>query len=135
MLRNKQIPLIHLFLTLATLIAFWRVNSSDLVVFDDSIYITQNIHIHGGITRQAIRWAFTTGYAANWHPLTWISLMLDVHFFGLNSHWFHLTNLLFHIINTLLLFFILNRMTKSLWKSAFVAALFALHPLHVESVA
>ena len=88
-----------------------------------------------GITTEAIRWAFTTGYAANWHPVTWMSHMLDVQLFGLKPRWHHLTNLLFHIANTLLLFFIFHRMTKAPWKSAFVAALFALHPLHVESVA
>ena len=83
----------------------------------------------------SIRWAFTTGYSANWHPVTWMSHMLDVQLFGLKPRWHHLTNLLFHIANTLLLFFIFHRMTKAPWKSAFVAALFALHPLHVESVA
>ena len=84
---------------------------------------------------EAIRWAFTTGHAGNWHPLTWISHMLDIQLFGLNPQGHHLMNLFFHIANTLLLFFVLHRMTKALWQSAFVAALFALHPLHVESVA
>ena len=99
------------------------------------VYVFENHHIQNGITGNGIRWAFTTGHAANWHPLTWISHMLDVQFFGLNPQWHHLTNLLFHIANVLLLFFVLHRMTKALWQSAFVAALFALHPLHVESVA
>ena len=93
------------------------------------------MHIRHGITIESIRWAFTTYYASNWHPLTWMSHMLDVQLFGLNPRWHHLINLFFHIANTLLLFYLFNRMTKAPWKSAFVAALFALHPLHVESVA
>ncbi len=135
MLTKKQIPLIYLLLTAAAIIAFQQVNHCDFINYDDAIYVTENIHIRDGITTQAIRWAFTTGYAANWHPVTWMSHMLDVQLFGLKPRWHHLTNLLFHIANTLLLFFIFHRMTKAPWKSAFVAALFALHPLHVESVA
>jgi tetratricopeptide (TPR) repeat protein len=132
---KKQIPLIYLFLTAAALIAFWQVNQCDFVDLDDPLYVAKNIHIRDGITTQAIRWAFTTGYAGNWHPVTWMSHMLDVQLFGLKPRWHHLTNLLFHIANTLLLFFVFHRMTKAPWKSAFVAGLFALHPLHVESVA
>ena len=122
-------------MTAATLIAFWQVNHCDFINYDDPSYVTENIHIRHGITTEAIRWAFTTDYAANWHPVTWISHMLDVELFGLKPRWHHLTNLLFHIANTLLLFFVFHRMTKTTWQSAFVAALFALHPLHVESVA
>ncbi len=133
--RKKQILAIYLFLTLITLTAFWQVNRCDFINCDDDVYVTDNIHIQDGVTMEAIRWAFTTGCAANWHPLTWMSHMLDVQLFGLNPQWHHLTNLLFHVANTLLLFFIFHRMTKSPWKSAFVAALFAVHPLHVESVA
>ena len=132
---KKQLLLIYLFLTAATLLAFWQVNRCDFVDFDDPSYVTENFHIRHGITTEAIRWAFTTGYSSNWHPVTWISHMLDVELFGLKPRWHHLTNLLFHIANTLLLFFVFHRMTKATWKSAFVAALFALHPLHVESVA
>ena len=135
MLTKKQIPLIYLLLAAAAIIAFLQVSQCDFINYDDPLYVTENIHIRDGITMQAIRWAFTTGYAANWHPLTWMSHMLDVQLFGLKPRWHHLTNLLFHIANTLLLFFIFHRMTKAPWKSAFVAALFALHPLHVESVA
>ncbi len=135
MSKNKQILMICIFLTIATLMVFWWINKCDFFIFDDLNYVTQNYHIQKGITLDGIRWAFTTGHAANWHPLTWISHMLDVQFFGLKPHWHHLTNLLFHVANTLLLFFVLRRMTKALWESAFVAALFALHPLHVESVA
>ncbi len=135
MLRNKQILLISFFLTAAAVMAFWQVSGCDFINYDDPAYVTENIHIRNGITAEAIWWAFTTGYAGNWHPLTWISHMLDVQLFGLKPLWHHMTNLLFHIANTLLLFCVFNRMTKAPWKSAFVAALFALHPLHVESVA
>jgi tetratricopeptide (TPR) repeat protein len=135
MLGNKQILLIYLLLALAALIAFWQVNQCDFINFDDPIYVTDNIHVMSAITIGSIRWAFTTGHAPYWHPVTWMSHMLDVQLFGLNPRWHHLTSLLFHIANTLLLFFVFHRMTKAPWKSAFVAALFALHPLHVESVA
>ncbi|MGO9021952.1 MAG: tetratricopeptide repeat protein [Syntrophobacteraceae bacterium] len=135
LIRKKQILAIYLFLTLITLIAFWQVSHCDFISYDDPKYVTENIHIRQGITIQAIRWAFTTVYASNWHPLTWMSHMLDVQLFGLNPHGHHLINLLFHISNSLLLFFVFHRITKAPWKSAFVAALFALHPLHVESVA
>jgi hypothetical protein len=107
----------------------------DFIYFDDQSYVTENYLVQKGITLEGIRWAFTTGHASNWHPLTWISHMLDVQLFGLQPRWHHLTNLLFHLVNTLLLFFVLHRMTKARWESVFVSALFALHPLHVESVA
>jgi len=135
MANNKNVLLIALFLILATLAAFWQVGNNGFLNFDDDDYLTANRHIQNGITTEGLRWAFTTRHAANWHPLTWISHMLDIQLFGLNPRWHHLTNLLFHIANVLLLFFALNRLTKALWQSAFVAALFALHPLHVESVA
>jgi tetratricopeptide (TPR) repeat protein len=135
MLRKKQILPVYLFLTVAAIIAFLQVNQCDFISYDDPTYVTENMHIRHGITMETIRWAFTTYYASNWHPLTWMSHMLDVQLFGLNPRWHHLINLFFHVTNTLLLFFIFHRMTKAPWKSAFVAALFALHPLHVESVA
>ncbi|MGO9018355.1 MAG: tetratricopeptide repeat protein [Syntrophobacteraceae bacterium] len=134
MSKNKILT-IYIFLTVATLIAFWQVTLCDFVNLDDPLYVTKNTHIMNGLTGKAIVWALTTTYANFWHPLTMASHMLDVQLFGLNPHGHHLTSLLFHIANTLLLFFILNRTTKAPWKSAFVAALFALHPLHVESVA
>jgi len=135
MAENKQILIIYLLLTVTTLIAFQQVGSHGFVNFDDDVYVTANRHVRNGITIEGLRWAFTTGHAANWHPLTWISHMMDIQFFGLNPRWHHLTNLLLHIANVLLLFFVLHRMSKALWRSAFVAALFALHPFHVESVA
>ena len=133
--RWAGISMICILLTVATFLPFWRINHCDFITYDDAIYIIDNGHIQNGLTMDGLRWAFTTGYSANWHPLTWISHMLDVQLFGLNPQWHHLMNLLFHIANTLLLFLVLQRMSKALWQSAFVAALFALHPLHVESVA
>ena len=123
------------FILLATLIDYWQVRHSDFISYDDSSYVRENSHIQNGLTLESIRWAFTAAHASNWHPLTWISHMVDVQLFGLQAGWHHFTNVLFHLANTLLLLLILQRMTKSFWRSAFVAALFALHPLHVESVA
>jgi tetratricopeptide (TPR) repeat protein len=134
--RNKQyVFLICAGLALATIVAFGQVRYSDFVDYDDDIYVTENPHVKNGITGESISWAFTTGHAYNWHPLTWLSHMLDCQLFGTEPGWHHLTNLLLHIINTLLLFSVLKRMTSALWASGFVAAAFALHPLHVESVA
>lgn len=123
------------FLLVVTLLAFWQVTHSSFINFDDNLYITENSQVKAGLTQDGILWAFTTGHSFNWHPLTWISHMVDVDLFGLNPRGHHSVGLLFHIANTLLLFFVLHRMTNALWRSAFVAALFALHPLHVESVA
>jgi len=106
-----------------------------LISFDDNVYITQNSFVQKGLCSESIIWAFTTGRASNWHPVTWLSHILDFELYGMNPGGHHLTNLLFHIINALLLFFFFRQMTGALWQSSFVAALFALHPLHVESVA
>jgi len=122
-------------LTFATAAVYCQVCSHDFVNYDDIEYIYQNPNIQSGITLQAVKWALTTGYAANWHPLTWLSHITDWQLFGNKAGGHHLTNLVFHIANTLLLFIVLKRMTCAFWQSAFVAALFALHPLHVESVA
>ena len=88
-----------------------------------------------GLNLENIKWAFTSVYASNWHPITWISHMMDVDIFGMKPGMHHLTNVIFHILNSILLLIVLNQMTGALWRSAAVAALFALHPLHVESVA
>jgi len=127
--------LIILFLIIATCLVYWQARHHDFIDFDDDVYVSENPHIQDGLTGKGILWAFTRPYAANWHPLTWLSHMLDIELFGLNPGWHHLISVLFHIANSLLLFFVLRRMTRDLWPSAFVAALFALHPLHVESVA
>jgi Flp pilus assembly protein TadD len=114
---------------------YWQVNGFNFVNFDDPVYITTNKDIRHGLTFEGLKFAFTCVYASNWHPLTWISHMLDVEMFGLNPGMHHLTNVFLHILNSILLFLVLERMTGALWRSALVAALFALHPIHVESVA
>jgi protein O-mannosyl-transferase len=131
---KKQIIIVYIILTLAILAVFWQVNQFDFIIFDDDVYVTANSHIRG-ITLDGLYWAFSTSCAEFWHPLTWLSLMLDYQLYGLNAGGYHLTNLVLHILSTLLLFWLFKRMTGSIWKSAFVAALFALHPLRVESVA
>jgi len=133
-----RVLLIYVVLILATVIAFEQVRHNEFVNYDDDVYVTENRHVNGGISRESVFWAFTTFAGpdiGHWQPLTWLSHMLDCELFGLAPGWHHLTNLLFHIANTLLLFWVLRRMTGAVWPSAFVAAAFALHPLHVESVA
>ena len=132
---NNWSFLICLALTFVTAVVFYQVYTYDFVNFDDPTYVSKNPNIQAGMTLEAIKWAFTTSRTANWHPLTWLSHILDWQLFGHNSAGHHITNLIFHIVNTLLLFIVLKQMTGAIWPSAFVAALFALHPLHVESVA
>jgi len=122
-------------LVLAVIAVYGQVYNFDFVVYDDWGYVSQNSYVKTGLTYENIIWAFTTGHMGNWHPLTWLSLMADAELFGVKAGYFHLTNLLLHIVNTLLLFAVFKRMTGAFWQSAFVAAAFALHPLHVESVA
>jgi len=122
-------------LAIATLAAYGGLHSNGFIMFDDDEYVTDNTHVLKGLTGESVAWAFTNGDTANWHPLTWLSHMLDVRLFGLNPGRHHLTSLLLHVLNVLLLFLFLLRLTGAPWRSAFVAALFALHPLHVESVA
>ena len=127
--------LVALCLITGIVLVYMKVQNFDFVGYDDELYVTENLHVQKGISLEGIKWAFTTFHSANWHPLTWLSHMLDCELYGLNSAGHHWTNVEFHIANTLLLFFILFMMTGALWQSAFVAALFAMHPLHVESVA
>ena len=127
--------LICLSLIVVSLSVFWPVLNCEFVKYDDDKYVTENPHVKGGITRQSVIWAFTTPHFHMWHPLTSLSHILDFQLYGLNPAWHHLTSLLFHIANTLLLFGILKRVTAAVWPSAFVAAVFAIHPLNVESVA
>jgi Tfp pilus assembly protein PilF len=129
------ISVICLFLIAATLIVFGQVKNYEFTNYDDGVYVTENYYVQRGITVKGLLWAFTAIHASNWHPLTWLSHMLDCHLYGLSPGNHHLTSLLFHIANTLMLFLVLQMMTKTLWANAFVAAMFALHPLHVESVA
>jgi tetratricopeptide (TPR) repeat protein len=131
---KKNLP-IYLLLILATLAVYSQVLHFDFVNFDDPDYITNNSHVRQGITADGIEWALTSTDAANWFPVTRLSHMLDVQLFGLDAGWHHLTNVLFHTLATLLLFAFLHRATGARWPSAFVAFVFALHPLHVESVA
>ena len=106
------------------------------VGFDDPDYVTANPIVQRGLSADGVKWAFTTHAAQNWHPLTWLSLMLDAQLFGATSaRGFHLTNLLLHALNCLLLFWLLRALTGATWRSGLAAALLALHPLHVESVA
>ena len=126
---------ISLFLLVAVLAVFWPLQDHGFVNFDDSTYICNNSQVRNGLTWHGLVWAVTTTHANFWHPLTWLSHMLDCELYGLNPAGHHLTNLLVHMANALLLFLVFHRMTHAVWKSAFVAALFALHPLHVESVA
>ena len=126
---------ICLVLASLTLILYWPLKGHDFINIDDPRFVTQNPHVQAGLTWPGIVWAFQSVYTENWHPLTWISHMMDCQFYGLNPAGHHLTSLLFHIANTLLLFLLLNRLTSALWRSALVAAFFAWHPLHVESVA
>ncbi len=133
--RHRLKLMVCLFLIVATLAVYWQVGDHEFINFDDNLYVTENRHVQAGLTFEGIKWALTTTDVAYWHPVTWLSLMLDYELYGLNSRGYHLTNLLFHILSTLLLFVVLKRMTGAHWQSAFVAALFALHPLNVESVA
>ena len=123
------------FLTLMTVIAFWQVQNNEFINLDDDLYVTDNPYVCKGLTYKGIVWAFTSIHRGHWHPMTWLSHMLDYNLYGLNPSGHHMTNLLFHLANTLLLFILVHRMTTASWRSGFVAALFALHPLHVESVA
>jgi tetratricopeptide (TPR) repeat protein len=134
-MKKKYTYLIILFLIVASFVVYGRILGNDFVNFDDNVYITGNNHIKSGINPESIKWAFSAVVASHWHPVTLLSLMMDWILFGVNASGYHLINLLLHIGSVLFLFFFLNRTTKNLWSSAFAAALFALHPLRVESVA
>ena len=133
--QRRQSLLICLALALATAAVYWPVRHFGFVNYDDPDYVANNARVQEGITREGVVWAFTTTDAYNWHPLTWLSHMLDCQLFGLNAGAHKLVNVVFHIASALLLFSVPDQMTGAPWRSAFVAALFALHPLHVESVA
>jgi len=126
---------IYAILTVAIFAVYGAVLRFGFVNYDDPVYLALNPNVRDGVTWNGVVWAFTTYFAGNWFPLTWISHMLDCQFFGLDAGAHHFTNLAIHVAATLLLFAILRRITLARWPSAFVAALFALHPLHVESVA
>ena len=127
--------LIALLLALGTLVVFLPAGSFSFVNYDDDDYVTNNHMVQGGLTPAGVKWAFTTFHASNWHPLTWLSHMADCECFKLNAGAHHYVNVLFHAANAALLFALLLRLTGKIWPAAFIAALFAWHPLHVESVA
>src|SRR5436309_9224284 len=126
---------ISLVLAIATAAVFARVGGFEFVNYDDPDYVTSNSHVKGGLNLENVKWAFQTGHASNWHPLTWISHMVDWQVFGDRARGHHLVSVGFHMANTALVFLVLFQMTSALWRSAAVAALFGLHPMHVESVA
>jgi hypothetical protein len=137
LLPSRYLPLWggYLILIVITLVIYAPVRTYDFVNFDDPFYVTDNPNIQKPLSIQSIWWAFSTGYFFNWHPITWLSYMTDFRLFALDAGKYHVVNLVFHVLNVLLLCEVLRRMTGALGLSAFVAALFAIHPLHVESVA
>jgi tetratricopeptide (TPR) repeat protein len=133
--RLRSPPLLCLLLALVTFAVYVPALRNDFVNYDDADYVTANSHVQSGLKWENVQWAFTTGHASNWHPITWLSHMLDCQLFGQQAAMHHLVSVLFHIANTILVFLLFKVMTRALWRSAIIAALFALHPLHVESVA
>ncbi len=131
----KKSLIIQMFLILSILIAYRQVPDFGFVNYDDNIYVFENEYVQKGLTKESIRWAFTAKVYGHWNPFVRLSFMADYELFGLNPRGFHLTNIVLHIINALLLYMLLNNLTSSIWRSAIVSSLFALHPLHVESVA
>ncbi|MGA1825341.1 MAG: tetratricopeptide repeat protein [bacterium] len=126
---------VSLFLVITILTMYWQVRNHEFVSYDDTVYVTENPYVVNGLTIEGIIWSFKAKEAGNWHPITWLSHMLDAQLYGKDAGRHHMTSVLFHIMNSLLLFFIFYTMTKDIWQSAFIAVLFALHPLNVESVA
>ncbi len=134
--KRRHILFIGLGLVIFTLAAFWGVQKNGFINYDDPLYVTDNPRVQNGLTSEGIAWAFRSSQTGNWHPVTWLSHMLDAQLFGPNNaakH--HLTSVLLHAANALLLFLFLHKITGAAWRSAFAAALFAAHPLRVESVA
>ena len=119
---------ICLALALLTISVFWQLKNHSFINYDDNLYITENLPVQEGLSPAGLLWAFQTTATGNWHPLTWLSHMLDWQLYGGNPGGHHLSSLILHIINTFLLFLVMSRLTKRRWPSALVAALFALHP-------
>ena len=135
---SKRELFIGLFLVFSVLIIYWQVIGFQFISLDDTLYVSENKQVQQGLTWEGARWAFSLskqGEVTNWHPLAWLSHMLDCQVFGLNPGMHHLVNVFYHALNALLLFLVLRLMTGSVWRSAFVASLFALHPVNVDSVA
>ena len=133
--RQRLYLLLCAALALAAIIVYWPVRNNNFINFDDDVYVTDNPNIQSGLNWQSIKWALTTSYFSYWHPLTWLSHTLDWQLSGGRPGPQHLVNVFLHAANSLLLFIVLNRITKRIWPCIFVAGLFALHPLNVESVA
>jgi hypothetical protein len=131
----EHAALCYVLLALITVAVYLPVIELSFVTFDDTYYLTDNPKVQAGLTWESVRWAFTHSHAANWHPLTWLSHALDCECFGRNAGGHHAVSVLLHVANTVLLFWVLRRMTGATWRSAGVAALFGVRPLHVESVA
>jgi Tfp pilus assembly protein PilF len=127
--------LIGICLSVLVLVSYWGVVGNGFINYDDPVYVTENRHVQGGLGLGGVIWAYSATEASNWHPLTWLSLMLDRELFGMNPGGYHWTNVVLHLLGVLFLFLALDRMTGVLWCSGLVAGLFAVHPLHVESVA
>ncbi|MBF0607877.1 MAG: tetratricopeptide repeat protein [Magnetococcales bacterium] len=127
--------LIALGLVVVTIFVYVDTRNFDFVAYDDNLYVYDNQHVKNGLTLSGVKWAIMTLDAFNWHPLTWLSHMADVELFGLNAGRHHLTNLFVHVLNALLVFIIFARFTDNIYRGALIAALFAIHPMHVESVA
>jgi len=133
--KQRQTMWIAVALAAITLLVFWPATRAEFINYDDPDYVTENSHIQSGLNWDVVRWSFTSGYAGNWHPLTWLSHALDISFFGLQPAGHHTVNVVLHALNAMLVFLLFQRLTGATWRSALVAALFALHPLRVESVA
>lgn len=131
---RPQMLTVYMALCAVTLLTYWPVTGHEFLTYDDLKYV-QNRMVQMGLTDASVRWAFSTGYMSNWHPVTWLSHMIDVELFGQHAAGPHVVNVLLHALNAALILAWLHRTTRSLWPSALVAALFALHPLRVESVA
>ncbi len=131
---RRPVWVISLLLAAVVLAAYWPALHCGFINYDDPAYVTANPWVQSGLNWHSLQWALTTSHAANWHPLTWVSHMIDFQLYGLNPTGHHLTSVLFHAANSVLLFLLLNNLTGALGRSAFVAAIFALHPLRVESV-
>jgi tetratricopeptide (TPR) repeat protein len=130
-----KLVLICVALAFIILAVYMQAGNHQFLIYDDGVYVKNNPHVTSGITGKNIIWAFTSTDAANWHPITWLSHMADAQLYGMDPRGHHLTNVVIHTVSSVLLLLLLFRLTGSLWQSSFVAALFALHPLHVESVA
>ena len=131
----NQATAIRMGLVIAVLGVYGQVLGFEFIEYDDTGYVTRNIEVQRGLSWEGLRWAFTTDSLSNWHPITWLSHQLDVTLFGLNPSGHHAMSLLLHLVNVLLLFGLLRGLTGAVWRSAAAAAIFALHPLQVESAA